>query len=186
MPEKLEPGCGRGVFIVLFREWIIENKGMDFYTDFKTSLPDDLADLLENADRASWYPAKKAFALHEHLGKRLGKNISEEIVKANIKKSISGFLRGLASFVSPITLAKRAPSFWSRMYSSGRAQTNQISRTEFNVTIYDWKEVEFGCRIIEIWLEEMIKLSGVKRYTLEKVSCVYKDDEFCRWNIKLG
>lgn len=185
MSSKPEPGCGRGVFTVLFREWIIENKGVDFYNEFKASLPDDLADLLENADRAGWYPAKKSYALHEHLYKKLGEDISETIIKANIKKSMSGFLRGLASFASPVTLAKRAAPFWKRMYSSGRAETEQISRNEFNVTVYDWKEVKFGCRVIEIWLEEMIKLTGVKKYKLTKVACVYEGDEYCRWNIKL-
>lgn len=169
----------------MLREWIVENQGVEFYNNFKASLPDELVYLLESAERASWYPVKKTFAIHERLYEILGEDIDKKIVRDIIKKSISGFLRGLASFASPVTLAKRASSFWSRMYSSGRLQTDKVSQTEFNVTVYDWKEVKFGCRIIELWREEMIKLTGAKDYRLEKVSCVYEGGDFCRWNIKL-
>ncbi|NLI98749.1 hypothetical protein GX441_08845 [bacterium] len=186
MPEKPEPGCGRGVFGALLKEWILEHKGVDFFNSFKASLTDFQAAILENADRAAWYPVKDSFAIHERLYEILGEEAHKEVVRTSIRKSISGFLKGLASFASPITLARRASAFWSRMYSSGRMETEKVSSGEFNVTVYDWKEVEFGCYVVGLWLEEMIKLTGVKKYKLEKTCCVHKGAEFCRWNIKLA
>jgi hypothetical protein len=185
MNNRPGPGCVRGVFLQLVREWMVENHGEAFYTKFKSSLPDDQANLLDRAERAGWYPAKQVFAILEHNIEILGKENMEKMVRANIHKSVSGFLRGLVSFASPVNLAKRAPAFWKRMYSSGRLQTEKISPKEIEVTVYDWKGIKFGCRIIEIWLEEMILLTGVKEYIIRKTHCVFDGDEFCRWNIKL-
>ncbi|MBD3285431.1 hypothetical protein GF359_03320 [candidate division WOR-3 bacterium] len=185
MSKPPGPRHVRGVFLKFVREWMAENYGEDFYKNFKTSLTDDQAELLDNVERAGWYPADQVFAILEKNIELVGEENIEKMVRANIQKSVSGFLKGLASFASPANLAKRAPAFWKRMYSSGRLQTDKISPKEINVTVYDWKGIRFGCRIIEIWLEEMISLTGVKKYSIEETHCVFEGDEFCRWKVKI-
>lgn len=173
----------RGVFLEYVRQWLVENKGQEYYNRFNNSLPKEQADLLERAERAEWYPSKDSLAIQQRLVDTLGAEVVENMARTMIRKSITGFLRGLASFASPTMLAKRAPAFWDKTYSSGRLVTEKVGQREFTVTVYDWKGTRFGCRVIGIWIEEMILLTGVKKYSIDKVNCVFEGDEFCRWMV---
>jgi hypothetical protein len=183
LTNKPETRCVRGVFLEYVRQWLIEHKGQEYYNRFKNSLPEKQADLLDKAERAEWYPSENSLAIQQRLVDTLGTEVVENMAREMIRKSISGFLKGLASFASPAMLAKRAPAFWEKTYSSGRLKTDKVGPKEFTVTVYDWKGTRFGCRIIGIWIEEMILLTGVKKYSIKKVNCVFDGDDYCQWRV---
>ncbi|NLI98750.1 hypothetical protein GX441_08850 [bacterium] len=173
----------RGEFYPKVRNWIIQKFGEERYLEFSETLPREIAERLEDADQAAWYPVEDSKLLYEKMFAHFGEEHLEDYVHFYVNQAIKGFLRGLVSFLKPLDLAKRALSLWKRFHSTGRFDTAVHNPTHGTITLYDWAYSPVHCKIHGLWFRELVSMAGGKDIEVTETHCVHKGDPFCRWEV---
>ncbi|MBD3285430.1 hypothetical protein GF359_03315 [candidate division WOR-3 bacterium] len=106
----------RGLMYAAASRWTAEQFGDDKLEKFLETLPDEYRNILNNYDKKEWYPAKGAFIVYDHLITFLADVMTETEVFEGITnfmfpQAITGFMKGLLSFLTPARLTRRATSF---------------------------------------------------------------------------
>jgi len=183
MPHP-EVASDRGEFYGAVAEWILKAYDKDRYIQFKETLNSQLTRRLENADPAGWYPVEDSRLLYEAMIAFFGGDCLADFVRFYVSRSIHGFITGLVVFIPPLGLAKRALSLWKRFHSTGKPETQIISKTHGIITLYDWDYSPIYCRVHGLWFAELIRVAGGKNPVVEETHCVHRGDSFCRWEIR--
>lgn len=123
----------RGLMYAAINGWITEKFDESRFQDFKQTLPKDLIEIFNNLDIKEWCPAEDVYHAYEYLIKYFENQMSQSelissIVGFMFHQSITGFMKGLMSFLTPSTLIKRATTFWRRVHSAGEIEIERVSK----------------------------------------------------------
>ncbi|MBD3285432.1 hypothetical protein GF359_03325 [candidate division WOR-3 bacterium] len=182
MPHPEVPS-DRGEFYGAVAEWVLNAYDKDRYQRFKETLHPQLAERLENADPAEWYPVEDSRVMYERIVASFGKDSLVSFIRFYVSRAIHGFIRGLVSFIPPLGLAKRALALWNRFHSTGRPEIEMIDKNHGIITLFDWDYSPIHCKVHALWFAELIRTAGGKNPVVEHTHCVHRGDEFCRWEV---
>jgi len=183
-PQRPDEPSMRPIGFIAVRTWGPEKYGNQRFEEFLDSIPAVFSARIRQARPNEWFPAKDAYSLLELVRAHFGKDAFRDLILYLFNQSVSGFMKGLASFMTPATLSKRASSIWQRIHSHGRLEAKVIDKNHIQSTLYDWNVNKISCEIFAIWNRELLKLSGAKNVKIKEINCVHKGDEFCRWDIQ--
>jgi len=166
------------------RPWGYNRYGEDRFNKFLKTVPEKLRRRIYEAQPKDWYPAKDAYTLLDLIRAEFGQEGFEDYVHYLFTESVSGFMRGLASFINPESLSKRTNAMWLRIHSHGRVEPVITGKNSVQYTLYDWEAGRVSCELFEIWLCELLLMSRAKSVEIQKTHCVHDGHPFCRWDVR--
>lgn len=187
----------RGLLYGAVCGWLIETYGFERFEDFLETLPPPLKERITKleknkfhpSDTKEWYPAHEVYPLYEQVADYLKsemneKQIIDELVNYMFKQSVSGFMKGLLSFLTPAALIRRSSTFWRRVHSSGEVTIKEKGKNLLSISLYDWKTHRISCMIFENWTRRLIELTGRTVVQMTKTHCCLEGDEACTWDVE--
>ena len=179
----------RGLIYGAVSRWTAEEFGEEKLEAFLKKLPDESKEILRNYDKKEWYPAKDAYVIYERLVSFLSSKMSEAdvisgLVNFMFSQAVTGFMKGLMSFLTPARLTKRATKFWLRVHSQGRIEYIDGKNNQFNVVLHDWSVHRTSCLIFAGWLKQLVEYTGAKNVKVSEVNCSLDSPDPCRWEVK--
>ncbi len=189
----------RGLLFGAVYGWFKETYDKDRFDDFTKNLPPGLKKQIVSLEEGKynpsemkeWYPCEEVYPLYEYLVDYLNKEMNEKqvidaVVGFMFKQSITGFMKGLMSFLTPATLIRRSSTFWRRVHSSGEVTIKERSKTSLEITLSDWKVHRISCEIFESWTKRLLTLTGRTVSAMTKTRCALEGDEACSWEVTLS
>lgn len=187
----------RGLLYGAVYGWLFKRYGgPERFDEFKITLPKSMQDLLSNFEEKKWhqnelrdwYPADELYFFYERLIDFLKPEMNEpEIIDGLVgfmfKQAISGFMKGLMSFLTPAALIKRSSTFWKRVHSSGEVTIKELGKGKLAVSLRGWKVHRISCAIFAGWTKHLMGLTGRTITEMKKTGCVLDGDEACTWDV---
>ncbi len=186
----------RGLLYGAVYGWFMETYGPQRTKDFTKSLSPWLKkrittledNKIHPSEMNDWYPCEEVYPIYEHLVEYLEpemveKEVIDAVVDFMFKQSISGFMKGLLSFLTPATLIRRSSTFWRRVHSSGEVAIKERDKKNLEITLFDWKAHRISCEIFESWTRRLFTLTGRTVMSMTKTRCALRGDEACSWEV---
>jgi hypothetical protein len=186
----------RGLLFGAVYGWFTETYDKERLDVFTSDLPPGLKRQVKSleegkyspADMKEWYPCEEVYPLYEHLVDYLSNEMNEKqvvdaVVGFMFRQSVTGFMKGLMSFLTPAALIRRSSTFWRRVHSSGEVTIRERDKTSLEITLSDWKAHRISCEIFESWTRRLLTLIGRTVTGMTKTRCVLQGDDACSWEV---
>ncbi len=204
MEERIEPAVlVRGIAIIAVREYVREHLDEEGYVTFLSHLPVEHSRIVQEANRAEWYPVEIIRDLRARVAARFN---PQDARKAAFELGLytstfeqSTFLRGIMKHLPLHLILKQAASLWKKFYRPGTMQVFEKA-IEGEGGEEEGKEGEEGevgmvalelhdfpavdpllCPQFEAWLFTAGKNQNLKNLAVKETLCVHKGDGCCRW-----
>jgi hypothetical protein len=112
---------------------------------------------------------------------------SEAMIRNLANKHFNGIYRIMFKSATPTEIVKKASSIWDRYYDQGRNVCEFVGDNAANVKILDCPDLpRHHEQLVVPYMEEVLRLSGMKSVSVKHVLCVTTGSEFClyryRWS----
>lgn len=179
----------RGLLYGVVARWTAERFGEEKFKSFLATLPKEYSHPLANFEKKEWYPAIQVYPVYEYLIDFLSGEMNEAevitgIVNFMFSQALTGFMKGLLSFLTPARLQKRATSFWLRVHSQGRIECTHAGKNHLNVQLHDWKIHRISCLIFAGWMKQLVMLTGGKDVEVKEIHCALDGGGPCQLEAK--
>ena len=98
-------------------------------------------------------------------------------------EAVRGVYRLFARVLTPDALLAKAAAMWSAMNSAGRMEVQRDGDHAASLRLVDFPSEAVMCARIGGWIEQMIELTGTKKYAVMKTQCAAKGDRQCEWKL---
>ena len=108
---------------------------------------------------------------------------AREAGRFSAAEAVRGVYRLFARVLTPDALLAKAAAMWSAMNTAGRMEVHRESDHAASLRLADFPSEAVMCARIAGWIEQMIELTGTKKYVVVKSQCVAKGDRVCEWKL---
>jgi predicted hydrocarbon binding protein len=105
---------------------------------------------------------------------------SEAMIRYLANKHFNGIYRIMFNHAGPKEIVKKASSIWDRYYDCGRTVIEFVADNAANVRVMDCSDLpRHHEQLVVPYMEEVLRLSGVKNVSVKHLQCVAMGSEFC-------
>jgi predicted hydrocarbon binding protein len=110
---------------------------------------------------------------------------SEEMIRNLANKHFNGICRIMFMHAVPKEIVKMAARIWDRYYDRGRNVIEFVADNTANVKTMDCNDLpRHHEQLVMPYMEEVLRLSGVKNVSVKHLQCVATGSEFCMYRYK--
>lgn len=194
--EKIEelmnlPGETRGISIKGDLEYIIHREGKEGLKKLEGKLEELLGYPIkyEDMEEMNFYPVgieaitlsamQELFSFKREDFKKMGE------FNSKVSLIVRLFMK---YFISLDVIAKQAPNFWSKYYTTGEIKVTEINNDEKYIIIQlrDFEHSPLHCATVEGYLVSIIKMVTGSSITSEETKCPHQGDDYHEFVVRWG